>query len=89
MSAHNHHFPSPTATIDVVIVWTDWRGRDFDADCTARYELRGGRPFITGWTLYSDRYVDDAIVEAQIYDELDETGYLAAEAYVPAMAGRA
>ena len=84
---HAHHFPPPSATIDTVIHWTDFRGREYDADCVARYELRDGRPFITAWTLDTSRYVPDDLIEEQLYDAIDDAGFLPAEAYLPGRMG--
>ena len=78
--------------ITTYALWTDWRGREHECEVVATYELRAGKPHVTGWTAETSHGLDYAdeeqIVEqlhAAIDDELaDEGEARAAESYVPA-----
>lgn len=80
--------------IDTVVFWTDWRGREHDADATAIYEMRDGKPYITGWTVEAAGdldYSDDEQIIEQLYEAVEEavceeSEARAAESYIPAVA---
>ena len=57
--------------ITTYALWTDWRGREHECEVTATYELRDGKPHVTGWTAHTDHELDYSD-EEQILEQLDE-----------------